>query len=107
MGTTGAALAAEATLVEGLAGVLGAGLSSGLGAALGGSATAALMAGALAETALVVAAALGVAAAFGVAGDEAGTLAVVLLTSGLLAVAMYLIFATACESAASLEARGL
>jgi hypothetical protein len=47
------------------------------------------------------------AAGLGVAGDEAGTLAVVLLTSGLLAVAMYLIFATACESAASLEARGL
>jgi len=39
--------------------------------------------------------------------DDAGTLAVVLLTSGLLAVALYLLSATAGESAASLEARGL
>jgi len=43
----------------------------------------------------------------GAAAGLAGFLAVVLLTSGLLAVALYLLSATACESAASLEARGL
>ena len=55
------------------------------------------------------AAAAGAAAALLVSAgaDVAGTLAVVLLTSGLLAVALYLLSATAGESAASLEARGL
>ena len=54
-------------------------------------------------------AAAGAAAALAVSAgaDGAGTLAVVLLTSGLLAVALYLLSATACESAASLKARGL
>lgn len=101
MGATGAALALDALVV-----VLPDALGVGLDSALGSSATAALAEAALAAGALA-GADLALAAGLGVAGDEAGALAVVLLTSGLLAVAMYLMFATACESAASLEARGL
>ena len=67
-----------------------------LAAALPGFAAAGLPSSA-AEAAVV-----GVAVAVG-----AGALAVVLLTSGLLAVALYLLSATAGTSAASLEARGL